>query len=476
MPSGVQNQIGIGQAQVLPNSPAVLPFVQQLQEQKQLQFQRDRFEQAKKEQDDKELYGIVGDALNLKDFNPVIQDKVRKAQIDLTQWIKTNRDKPNMRGETYLMAQNKAAELGLTSQALNQADQVIAAQKKEWDGDKRINSANLELLARKDILDELNKTGKIDPNVNYLNRTLRKYPKFALTDNGEFSQMKFLPEELQNNLTGKYKKQNSRGGVEQFDWKIVGNFAPGMYDFKDNGENAEPTITVKSELSGWLDGNKKELPMLSEEAWGRYGAVTSNIVDLDRRIDKKYNGQIDLESPEAEILRRVEAYKDVEKMKPKVTTAVSQKDNPAPNVSIRNYSGGSSGTSQIDLREYKDVQGGKDITPLMQGVDVVSLVTGKKFSAKEVIYNPATQRITITDPVSNKPEEMSLTSFLQNAKPQNPVGDIKFLQGLRNAITGAAPQPHQPTNQPKEKDKSFWEKQKEERNKKQTGEAGINWK
>jgi len=77
----------------------------------------------------------------------------------------------------------------------------------------------------------------------------------------------------------------------------------------------------------------------------------------------------------------------------------------------------------------------------MQGIDVVSLVTGKNFAATKVIYNPNTKRITVTDPINNKPEEMSLTTFLQNLRPQNAAQDIKFLQGLRNPITGEAPKP-----------------------------------
>jgi len=112
-----------------------------------------------------------------------------------------------------------------------------------------------------------------------------------------------------------------------------------------------------------------------------------------------------------------------------------------PRITINNNTGNRSQDSKIDLTEYPDApSGGKDITALMQGVDVVSLVTGKKFAAEKIIYNPSTQRITVTDPVSHKPEEMSLTTFIQNAKPQNPASDIKFLQGLRNPITGAKPQ------------------------------------
>jgi len=340
--AGLENIIGTGSAQILPRPASMMPLVDQLQQNRQQKFIRDKYEQSQKEQDEKQLYGLVGDALNLRDFNPVIHDRVRQAQVELAQKLKS--EKPSY-GDAYIAAQNKAGELGILSQSLNQADQIIAAQKKEWEGDKRINAAALEGLARKDILEDLQKNGKIDINVNYMNRALRRYPKYALTDNGEFAQHKFLPEEMQKGLFGKYKATNKRGGVDQFDWK-VGDLAPAFYDFKDNGENAAPTITTKSEDSPYIDNaTKKAIPMLSEDAWGRYSAVTSNVVDLDRRIDKKYNGTIDLESQEAETLRRIEAYKEVEKMMPKISKSVAPKENPAPRITI-NTGGGSSAKTE----------------------------------------------------------------------------------------------------------------------------------
>ena len=132
---------------------------------------------------------------------------------------------------------------------------------------------------------------------------------------------------------------------------------------------------------------------------------------------------------------------DMLKQKARVESNVLQETKPAQIRNITNINTGSK-TEQIDLREYPDVGGGaKDITSLMQGIDVVSLVTGKNFAATKVIYNPNTKRITVTDPINNKPEEMSLTTFLQNLRPQNAAQDIKFLQGLRNPITGEAPKP-----------------------------------
>lgn len=333
---GIENLLNYGAAQVLPKPESTMPLVEQLNLQKQQKWQREKYEQAKKEKDQNELYGLVGDALNLKDFNPVIHDRVRKAQVELAQKLKS--EKPSY-GDAYILAQNKAAELGVLSQSLNQADQVIAAQKKEWEGDKRINAGNLEMLARKDILDDLNKNGKIDPTVNYIEMAARKYPQYALTDSGEFAQFKFLPEETQKSITGKYKEINKRGGYDQFDWK-VSEYAPSLYDFKDNGEEKAPTITTKSEPSGLVDADNNPVPMLSEQAWGRYSAVTSNIYDLDRRIKRKYGDAVDLQSQEAEILRRIEAYKEVEKNKPIISKSRIEKADPAPRISVSVNTGG----------------------------------------------------------------------------------------------------------------------------------------
>lgn len=103
----------------------------------------------------------------------------------------------------------------------------------------------------------------------------------------------------------------------------------------------------------------------------------------------------------------------------------------------------SKNATPIDLTEYPDVSGGgKDITSLMQGVDVVSLVTGDKFAATKITFNPTTKKVTLIDPVNNKEETMNLTTFLQNIKPQNPAQDVKWLkEGLTNPVTGQAPQP-----------------------------------
>ena len=107
-------------------------------------------------------------------------------------------------------------------------------------------------------------------------------------------------------------------------------------------------------------------------------------------------------------------------------------------INIRINSSPGKQSEQIDLREYPDVDGGgKDITSLMQDINVVSPVTGSSFSATNVTYFPSTKKVKFTDPISGKEETLSLTTFLQNIRPQNPLADVKWLkEGLNNPIMG----------------------------------------
>jgi hypothetical protein len=144
---GIQDLLGYGNATV-DNNDWYTQAINRSNQQKQQDIENKRYEQRKKEQDDKELYDLVGDNLNLKDFNQATHDEVKKAQVELAKKFKA--EKPSY-GDAYILSQNKAADLTRKSQMYNHADQVIAANKKEFEGDKRLNIANIEAIARKDI-------------------------------------------------------------------------------------------------------------------------------------------------------------------------------------------------------------------------------------------------------------------------------------------------------------------------------------
>jgi len=350
MANGINNLIGYGSAQVLPEGPSTNVLAQQFARQKENREQNERYNQQVKQRDERELYGLVGDALNLKDFNPVIHDKVKKAQIELAQKIKA--ENPSY-ADAYLAAQNAAATLGQLSQGLNQLDQQIALTKKEYEGDKRINSGNIEMIARKKILDQLNATGKVDPSINYFDEALNEYPQFALTDKSDYTLTDFLPEEGED-LSGKYKETNKAGRTDQFDWKTK-NY-PVYYDFKDNGEAKEPTISTRSQPSGFKDESGMDIPMLDDMAYGRFKAMPSNVVAINKRLQDRYGKDIDLKSEEAEKLRKIEAYKDVERMKPKVNKSVVEKAAPIRYTTNINMGGAGSPVNDIYGRIYGEVQ------------------------------------------------------------------------------------------------------------------------
>lgn len=310
MAYGTNQEIGQGLAQVFPRGKGQDEFIENFNQQRQYQFQRERQSKLDQEKKNDELYSLIGNELNPRDFNAVVHYKVKKAQQDLAGEIMKNKNLDY--GQMYLMAHNKAAELGQLSDSLNRVDQQIALTKKEYEQDKRINSGAIEIAARKKILDQIENGSKLDESVNYFDKILNENPEIGLIDKSDATFTDFLPEEKQP-LKMNVRKRNSVGKSMQYSYDFD-NY-PAYYDVQQKGEFEPPTITTKSELSGIKDASGNELPMLSDGAYKRFSIKPSNVVSLNRRI-RRNNPDIDLTSNEAERLRKIEAYKDVEKFKP----------------------------------------------------------------------------------------------------------------------------------------------------------------
>lgn len=352
--AGISNDVGIGQAQVLPQEgPNPNGLIAQLQRGDAERYQRSRIAKSDADKKERDLYSLIGDSLNPKDFNNVIQDKVLQAQKQLAAKIKTGN--PSY-GDMYMMAQNAAGTLAKTSQSLNQIDQQLALTKKEYAGDKRINSGALEVLARQKVLDQLNKTGQVDPSVNYFDQALNDNPEHALVDKSPYTLTDYLPEEKQP-LSGKFTTRNSVGRTQKFDWK-TDNY-PVYYDYKDNGESKEPSITTRSQPSGIKDKSGAELPMLSDDAYGRFKAKPSNVVALNLRLRQKYGNDLDLQSEQAEKLRKIEAYKDVERNKPQINKSVSDEQPIPKTTNIFNF--GAAGNNATKGNEFDRIPDNLDL-------------------------------------------------------------------------------------------------------------------
>jgi len=332
MAYGVEQQIGIGQAQVLPQGANPMALVQQLNRQKAYKDETDRYNQQVAKQEEKDLYGIVGDALNLRDFNPVIHEQVRKGKTDLAKKLMT--EKPSL-AEAHMMAQNYAQELGIVSDQFNQVDKYIADSKKEYDGDKAINLGNIEALTRKKVIDQYKATGKVDTSINPFDEVMMENSELSLTGKGNHLDIDFK-NVLKQTPKGGYKRVNKNRGYDEMDWDV--ETYPDYYDFKPGDEGNAPTISTKSEASGLKDDAGNDIPMLSESAMDLVTAKTSNKLKLFNRVKEKYP-DIDLKSGEAEKLMRIEAYKDVNEKIPLISSKPKTAANPVMSHSFNFGSG-----------------------------------------------------------------------------------------------------------------------------------------
>ncbi len=286
----------------------------------------------------------------------------------------------------------------------------------------------------------------IDPNIDFLTETVRKYPDRVTTDAGidEFAR---TAQKFSNTQT--VKRINPKGGYEYRKSKVT---SPSWMTVDDEGE-----LVPKYEVA--LEGGKPHtfdfttgegttksaaIRLMDEQEFNSIMRGNPGVADYIKGQVQMANPQLDWNSPQAKNAARAILYDELKRRRPGGMEDVEEvKDTPAPRVSVRVNNSTSKEPVKIDLREYKDVDGGKDVTDLFRGVKVTGLPTGSSLLAESVTYNPTTQQVTYkeyTDSKDAKPKTVSLTKFFQDIKTLNPQIDMKFLEGLRNPITGAAPQ------------------------------------
>lgn len=434
MASGLENRIGYGQAQILSQEGfQPMQFAEMYRQTKDRDEQKRLYEEQKKEQDEYKKIQIIGDALDPRNFNVHVHTRVKDAIGELA---KRNRDEGMSLADTFLAAQQYAGKLGYMSDQFNQLQQQLAATRESYKPYKEINTNEISKLALSKALVEFDKNGGIDLTKNYFDEALNENPDAALIGgNG------YVPDVVKDELVpyeSEGQERDARGGGSIFKYKF--DNVPAFYDVKTRGRFDAPEVTTRGQK---INIGGQDVMMLDDIAWARYQVSPVNTLRLRKRLKEKYGSALTPQNEET--LARIEAYNDVDRFKPQPRITDRQFEPRATNINITNNT--QRDTERIDLTEYPDVSGGgKDITSLMQGIDVVSLISGDKFSASKVVYNPQTKRVVVTNPVDNKPEEMSLTTFTQNLKPQNPAAEIKWLkQGLLNAIVGGSQTP-KPTN------------------------------
>lgn len=307
----------------------------------------------------------------------------------------------------------------------------------------------------------------VDPSQNYADKVLSTRDVFNTEGFDDFiSKSKSVTGNLSTKLTDAKKGMRavklSVTAPEYMEPVIVNGvfqqrFQPRHEVFTDNGEVVEePEFDIEGNPVIGSNGQQSKTPvkMVTKDDWLPLLRNPGTGAYLRQEV-KKYANKlgVDPSGPQAEHFGRALAWKLIDQSTQSRGTYSEAVDQKAQPIIINNNSG--SGTTsktptQIDLREYPDVAGGgKDITNLMQGVKVTGLPNGKTLLAEKVYYNPINQRVTFKEYAERDEsgaiitgggeKTVSLTTFLQNIKSNNPGTDMKFLEGLRNPITGAAP-------------------------------------
>lgn len=192
--------------------------------------------------------------------------------------------------------------------------------------------------------------------------------------------------------------------------------------------------------------------MVTKEVFGSLPANAKAYILQETRKHAKENN-IPVSSPQSEMFARALAYDELKQSGKNYSTLKEiSVEKAAPRMSHSFYFGGSNNkeAAPIDLREYPDTPFGKNVTRLFQGVKVTGLPDGKTYLAKNVQFDPNTNKVRYTEYTTQDDEnskygvgvekEESLDKFFQDIKTNNPGTDMKHLEGLRTAITGKKPE------------------------------------
>lgn len=311
----------------------------------------------------------------------------------------------------------------------------------------------------------------IDPSQNYADLVMKKRDIFTPGGFDQFlANSKPITDIISTRVTDARKGSRSAKisiSAPEYMVPVMQNgvfqrrFEPRHELYTDNGELAyQPEFDLDGNPVIGTNGQQSKVPikMVTKDDWNALKRDPSTGAYIRQEVRKYANKLgVDPSSPQAEHFGRALAWKILDESPQSKGTFSEATEQKAQPIIINNNSGSSKTPTQIDLREYPDEPGGgKNITDLMQGVKVTGLPNGKTLLAEKVVYNPITQRVkfkeyTTRDDdgkfIGGQDREMSLTTFLQNIKSNNPGTDMKFLDGLKNAITGAAP----PKQEPKQK-------------------------
>lgn len=427
--TGVQNQIGMGMAQVTPDSGVnPLHIAAQIQQNKRYNELLKLQKQENDERRQKSLLGIVGDALNPRIFEKEFTNRVLSAQKDIVKRIQSN---PNgySDADVALMSQNAAQDIAKLNDIFLNAENAIKGQSGRYAKSERIDRTGLEAIARKNVLDDIGRSEKgesVDFTKDYFNLAKSQHPYSGLIDDSDAIDLKLGTVDYQD-IGDTYSEKNKYGATEtgSYSAKVLHPF----YEIVDKGRGNVPEFKIKGEPS-LFSTEKLPISKLKEDAYQRFILNQDNEDVLNRRLIKKYP-DLDINSKDAEELRRVEAYEYLKNNVPQRAIKTADKKVEAPVVRVYTGSSVSKDGDSLNLSNYPKIGSDYDITELMSGINV-SAISGEPLKADKVLYNPDTKTVTYTD-LSGRTKKTDFDTFRQNIATINTGIDLKEVDKLRKS-------------------------------------------
>ncbi len=337
----------------------------------------------------------------------------------------------------------KVSKLNEYSTKAKLVNQRLKEQLAQIPANSGYDKGRLEQQARQaafmDDKGQLKEIDTVDPEVDYITETIKKYPDRVTTDIGIDEFVRTSPKFTNTDIV---KRTNSKGGYERKKTKVT---APAWMIVDDEGElvpryeialeNGQPQTYEFTTT----DGKTKNAPirLMDEKDFNSILSGNPAIADWVRGQVIKANPGIDINSPQAKNAARAIMYDELKRRKPGGMEDVEEvKANP-----VKVYTGGGSKPSKkeieantpINLSQYGTKGDYYNVTKLAPGIKVTGLPTGQTYAATEILFNPDTKEVEYTDVQGNK-EKVDFDTFRQNIATINTGVDLSFIDRLK--VTG----------------------------------------
>lgn len=222
-------------------------------------------------------------------------------------------------------------------------------------------------------------------------------------------------------------------------------FQNGFYKGKE-----EPKLQIRSSVlpaSSLPSSNGKPFEVIDEDVYNRFAEDPKINLELTASTRNKFPSYDSFTQEEKELAKRNVLFDKIKTLDKSGYYPTEVKTPPVYRINTGTSS--KKEAKPFNLSNYKKEGSYYNITVPMQGYTVTA-IGDKKLLAKKVLFDPERQMVKLTEysgrddqgnPTGESVSEITLDDFLQNIQGNNPQTDIRFLEGLKNPITGKSIQP-----------------------------------